>query len=163
MSVLNNRDALLSTAVQKLLQKGQIDVLMVMPNFGNEAGYYVAHKLNASLVFLTPVPYSLPELNWAVGDPYNPAFTPNIMLGFSQTMNFKERTINTVFTALYLFIRKFFSQPKVHQMLTEVFPDDSIPPLDDLKQSAGWLIVPSSLSEQIYSSSLHQPRLPLPW
>ena len=92
----NNRDALLTPAVQDLLKtkREKIDVLIVMPSFGNEAGYYVAHKLNASLVLLTTVSYTLPELSWAVGDPYNPAFTPNIMLGFSQNMNFQALSAN---------------------------------------------------------------------
>ena len=87
----NNKDALLNPAVQELLKRGNVDVVIVKPHFGNEAGYYVAHKLNASLVFFTTNPFSLPELNWAVGDPYNPAFTPHMMLGLSQNMNFKER------------------------------------------------------------------------
>ena len=164
----NNREAILSPQVQELLDRGNIDVIIVKPQFGNEAGYYVGHKLNATLVFFTTFPYSQPELNWAVGDSHNPAFTPHMMLGLSQNMNFKERLINTAFresfellilifqnhillllltlkpslSAFYLLMRKFYTLPKVEQMLSEVFPEDSIPSLDELKQSAGWSTVP---------------------
>ena len=90
---------------------------------------------------MTTVPYSLPELNWAVGDPWNPSFTPNIMLGLTQNMNFKERLLNTLFTTFYLLGRKFYIHPKVESMLAEVFPQDTIPALDELKQSAGLLLL----------------------
>ena len=97
----------------------------------------MAHKLGASLVLMTTVPYSLPELNWAVGDSWNPSFTPNIMLGLTQSMNFRERLLNMLFTTFYLLGRKFYVHPKAEKMLAEVFPQDTIPALDDLKQSAG--------------------------
>ena len=38
MSVENNRDALHTPAVQQLLRDHKIDVLIVMPGFGNDAG-----------------------------------------------------------------------------------------------------------------------------
>ena len=124
----------------------------------------MARKLGASLVFMTTVPYSLPELSWAVGDPWNPSFTPNVMLGLTQNMNFQERLLNTIFTTFYLLGRKFYVHPKIESMLAEVFPQDTIPALDDLKQSSGLLLkVLTLLTDQLFPpSSLHQPRLSLP-
>ena len=44
--------------------------------FANEAGSYLAHKMDASLVFFMTAPYGFPNVNWALGDPVNPSFMP---------------------------------------------------------------------------------------
>ena len=42
VSVENNRDALHTAAVQDLLREKNVDVLIVMPSFGNDAGLEIS-------------------------------------------------------------------------------------------------------------------------
>ena len=44
-------------------------------------------------------------MSWSVGDPYNPAILPNGLTGYSQTMNFQERFINTIVTFIFWVVR----------------------------------------------------------
>ena len=132
LSVDSAKKAYKTKEVQDIINNEEIDVVISLPIFGNEAGYYLAHKKNASLVLFMTMPHGFPHINWAMGDTVNPSFMPSPITGFSQHMNFVERFINTWATAMFVLMRKFISLPRTQAMLGEVFPEDEIPPLDDL-------------------------------
>ena len=104
---------------------------------GNEASYYLAHRKNSSLALFNTSPFSFPYLNWAMGNPHNPAFMPSPISGFSQDMTFLQRTVNTLVNTASILFRSFYSNPKITAILEECFPGDNIPPVDDLLNSAG--------------------------
>ena len=101
LSVESNREAYLHPAVQDIITNQPVDVVIVLPVLGNEAGYYLAQKKNASLVLFLTVPYTMPELSWAIGDPYSPSYMPHPLLGFTQDQryilqwNFSFQNCNT--------------------------------------------------------------------
>ena len=133
ISIVNNKNALTSPEVTKIIEQKHVDVVIVNPSFGNEAGYYVAHQKNASLVLFITTPFSFPWASSAVGDPINPSYIPILVTGYSQEMSFGQRVINTILTGVYTFIfRDLYSLPKVHSMLSNVFPEDDIPHINHL-------------------------------
>ena len=141
VSIENNEHALTSPEVKDILDNKHVDVVVALPVFGNEAGYLVAQKKNASLVLFLTAPVSMPWSNWAVGDIYNPSFIPIAPTGYTQEMTFMQRMINTVVTIVFQFgVRDLYALPKVHSMLARVFPNEEIPHLNDLIKTASLMI-----------------------
>ena len=137
VSLDSNKGAILSSEVQELLRSQEFDVMITLPLLGNEASYYLAHRKNSSLALFITAPFGFPYLNWAMGNPYNPAYMPSPITGFSQDMTFFQRTANTLYNIGLILFRSFYSNPKVTALLEECFPGDDIPPVDDLLNSAG--------------------------
>ena len=81
LSVTNNEMALRLGPVQELLQQGRVDVVITVPVFANEAAALLAHKLDASLVQFVTAPFGFPNVNFAVGDSFNPSYMPNPITG----------------------------------------------------------------------------------
>ena len=141
VSIINNRNALNSPEFREILNNKPVDVVIVVPIFGNEAGYFIAHKKNASLVLFLTAPVSKPWTNWAVGDIFNPSFIPLAVPGYSQEMTFPQRIINTLATLVFKYgIRDLYTVPQIHSMLRAIFPDEDIPHVDDLIQKTALLI-----------------------
>ena len=134
-----NREALNSTKVKELLQK-KIDVMITIPAFGNEVAYYLAMKTNASLVPFITASNSFPNINFDMGDPYNPSYMPNPILGYTQKMTFGQRLINTLVTAAYLIVRQIYILPEAEKLLHEAFPEDEIPSLNELGKNSALFI-----------------------
>ena len=81
LSVTNNEKALRLGPVQDILSQGQVDVVISVPVFANEAAALLAHKLDASLVQFVTAPFGFPNVNFAVGDSFNPSYMPNPVTG----------------------------------------------------------------------------------
>ena len=105
VSIEDNRNALRSRVVQEMFEAEKIDVLMTLPWFGNEASYFLAHKHNASLVIFMTSTFTTHFMSWAVGDPFNPAYVPSGMTGYSSRMTFSQRLANTLVTCLFYVVR----------------------------------------------------------
>ena len=84
--------------------------------------------------------YGFPNINWGMGDPYNPSYMPSPLTGYSQTMSFGQRIVNTGAVLAYILLRRYNAVPKIHTMLEEVSPGEDIPDLDDLIKNAALFI-----------------------
>lgn len=115
----------------------KFDVAMVIPFFGNEAGYYLAHKFNASLVLYFTGQVSLGWVDEAVGQPHNPAYLPTAILPFTSEMNFLQRAINTFGNfAFHKVLRNYYMIGSDRAILQKHFPDEEIPDLIELEKTA---------------------------
>jgi len=133
VSMANNRYAFEMQEVKDLLKdEVKVDVVIVLPAFGNEAGYAVAHKKNASLVTMLPAPISVAPVNWAIGDISNPAYIPNPVLGYSYDMTFKERCINTLVTIAICAVGNLYVRPQTEAIIAKYFPGEEIPSLEEM-------------------------------
>jgi len=96
LSVTNNEKALRLGPVQELLQQGQVDVVISVPVFANEAAALLAQKLDASLVQFVTAPFGFPNVNFAVGDSFNPSYMPNPITGrvFKVLLKLELQTIH---------------------------------------------------------------------
>lgn len=140
MSVDSARTGFESEEVQNIIKNEEIDVVITFPMFGNEAVYALARKKNASLVFFLTAPFSFPNINWGIGDTYNPSFMPIAFTGFSQSMSFVERFMNTIATGMFILLRNFGALPKTQTMVDEVFPGEDIPSLSELTNTVSLFI-----------------------
>ncbi len=83
-AVATNSDAL--KKLKLLIDDSKSNPDMVVTSLhmmGNEASYYLAHRSNATLVLFTSVQQSLPTMNWAIGQPHNPAIIPLFITKFA--------------------------------------------------------------------------------
>ena len=143
-SIKDSKQALLHPEVQKLLKNQKLDVVCVIP-FGNEPGYYIAHKKNASLALLWTGVNTMPWINSAIGNPWNIATAPMALLSYSQDMTFLQRVINTGATVIIASVNEFYIRPKVDALLAESFPlDTSIPSISSLAKTSALLITHGS-------------------
>ena len=75
-----------SKAIDKVLEleeKGKFDVIVTSLSLQcNEVGYYLAHRSNATLVIYGAVSTSVSIMNFATGQPSNPAYMPVIIAPF---------------------------------------------------------------------------------
>ena len=143
-SLKDNRAALDSQELRQLVAAADVDVVCVVP-FGNEAGFYLSQKMNASLALLWTGPSTLAHINWAVGDPYNPATSPMPLTGYSHPMTFSQRIVNTLVIGMLNVVNEFYLRPKTHSLLVEVFPEDKdIPSISSLSKTAALLITHGS-------------------
>merc|ERR1719510_2663052 len=140
LSVDSNLAAYQHPAVKDIIKNKPVDVMIVLPILGNEAGYYLAEKKNASLVLFLTVPYTSPEYSWAVGEPFNPAYMPHPLLGYTQDMTFTQRTLNTGIQVVYQLFRRFYVHPQIYPMMKEIFPGQDPTGIDDLLNTAALFI-----------------------
>jgi len=138
ITIESNREALIHRELREIIynDKIKVDVLMTIPMFGNEAAYFISERKNASLVHFTTLPFLLPWVASAGGNPVHPAYMPLPFLPFRQEMSLKERVINTVGTIGLNLVRRFYILPKIEMMLGEVFPGEKIPDLHQASQKA---------------------------
>jgi hypothetical protein len=72
-----------NSQVIDLLKPGStFDVTVTMAVGGGELGYYIAHKLNSSLVLYFAQQLSLSTQTLAMGQPHNPAYIPLMGMTF---------------------------------------------------------------------------------
>ena len=137
LSLVLNKQALLSKEIQDILTNKKIDVFITVPAFANELGYYLAKKVDASLVTFLTAPFGMTNINHAIGDSYNPSYMANPITGFTQEMTFPQRLVNTGLTVAYMAMRYFYIVPKSEAILREAYPNDDIPGIDELSRNAG--------------------------
>ena len=143
-TIEDNRQAFSHPEFQDLLAKEKIDVVCVVP-FGNEGGYYLAHKKNASLALLWTGVGTVPWIHSAMANPWNVATSPLPLTGYSQDMTFPQRIVNTLATMAISAVNEFYIRPKVDALLVEVFPSDSdIPSISTMAKTSALLITHGS-------------------
>jgi glucuronosyltransferase len=115
----------------------KFDVVIVINFFGDAAGYYIAHRFNASLVLYFTGQMTLPWIDEAVGQPHNTAYLPTAFLPFTTEMTFIQRAINTFGNFFFhRIIRNFFILRKDYEILKKHFPTEEIPDLSELERKA---------------------------
>ena len=129
-------------SVQNLIEKADekneklFDAVVVCcALFGEEPGYYLAHRvsqklncfdkiivrlifesillnfisysfqLNSSLVLAHSKAYANAWENWSTGNPFHPAYMPIFSLPFTQKMGFFKRVVNTLATVMSVAFR----------------------------------------------------------
>jgi hypothetical protein len=115
----------------------KFDVAMVIPFFGDEVGYYIAQRFNASLVLYFTGQVSVSWVDEAMGQPHNTAYMPTVILPFTSEMNFFQRAINTLGNFVFhRIMRNVYMLGKDYTILKKYFPNEEIPDLIELEKKA---------------------------
>ena len=110
---------------------------MVIPFFGDEAGYYIAQRFNASLVLYFTGQVSISWVDEAMGQPHNTAYMPTAILPFISEMNFLQRAANTLGNFIFhRIIRNIYIFGNDYKVLKKHFPNEEIPDLSELEKKA---------------------------
>ena len=144
----SQRGAFKHPAVQNLVKEENekdskvFDVVVVCcAIFGEEPGYYLAHKFNASLVLAHSKAYANPWENWSTGNPFHPAYMPFFAFPYTQHMNLPQRAINSILTLGTVLFRDLYMLRLSYNLLEEVFPNETnFPNLLELEGKASLIM-----------------------
>merc|ERR1712141_780185 len=104
----------------------QFDVVVVCcALFGEEPGYYLAHRLNASLVLAHSKTFANPWENWLTGNPFHPAYMPFFAFPCTQHMSLPQRTVNVIGTLFTVILRDWYMIRLSNNLIKEMFPDEN--------------------------------------
>ncbi len=113
------------------------DAVIVVPFFGNEAGYYFSHKYGAPLILYFTGQVSVAWVDEAVGQPHNTAYLPTVVLPFTSDMTFVQRVLNTLGNFLFhRVLRNTYILGRDYALLKKHFPNEAIPDLIELERNA---------------------------
>jgi len=121
----------------------KFDLVMVESVF-NECAFGLIHKLNTSLVIVSP----LVVPSWtsaALGGFSPPSFVPNIFSGFTDRMTFYQRLLNFASEVLVKVLRKFYFNPAMAEIYRNKLNDSTIPLPDEILKNASLVISNSHL------------------
>ncbi len=102
----SNDNALGHPLLRAELDKG-FDVVLVSSFFCSEAGYYLAKRSDAALALYFTGQVSLSFMDWAVGQPHNPAYLPFLMFDVPAPFTFMQRVVNTLITYVFQMARYY--------------------------------------------------------
>ncbi|XP_065199762.1 UDP-glucosyltransferase 2-like [Planococcus citri] len=119
--------------VKKLINSNEKKIdLIIAEVYHLQCYHLLAYKLNAPLVLVSP-PSILTGVDYFVGNPYNPSFTPVVVSMFTTEMSFMQRVENAFqYVALYWYqIYKF--NENMDKYAREVF-NMELPPSEELNR-----------------------------
>ena len=96
-----NQNAFNDPKMKKIISdpNTKFDVVMTLFFTAHEAGYYLAHRFQAQLVFFSTGQVAIPMIDHAMGMPHHPALLPLPLFDYKPyNMNFWQRVLNTLGT-----------------------------------------------------------------
>lgn len=133
------KNALDSPAIKQVLEsKVQYDLVLV-EQFNNDCMLGVAHLLNVPYIGLS----SCPLMPWhyeRVANPNNPSYIPALFMGYSEKMDFWQRTANFITANAFKLMYSWFNDNSANKMLRERF-GPGIPDIKDLQMRTSMMFV----------------------
>ncbi|XP_065331569.1 UDP-glycosyltransferase UGT5-like [Cloeon dipterum] len=139
--------------VQALVQDQKGFDLVIAEDFVCDAIFAFAHHFKAPLIVISSFG-GYPWQNYAVGNPYNPAYCTNNLLPFADKKNFVERLINTAYTILWNFGSYFYYYPRQNQLVEQLF-GPGFPSVAELRRTASL-----SMTNSHFSTNYVRPLVP---
>ncbi|CAG0884011.1 unnamed protein product [Cyprideis torosa] len=116
------------------------DLLLVSPHLAEECVLSFVHKYSKipwAYIFSST---SAPWLEVYMGFPTHYSYHPCAFGSFSDKMDFTERVQNTMLCWWGYLARRYWSEPRVHQVLRDTY-DPNIPPLDEIQRTASMVLL----------------------
>ncbi|CAH1101263.1 unnamed protein product [Psylliodes chrysocephalus] len=141
-----------SEDVKKFLQSNQhFDAVIVESLFTDGLAAFACH-FNAELITLSPLG-AVQWINDVIGNPTPSSYVPNVFLGFSEHMNFWERSQNYLISLITSLSHKFLTYPKHDDLVRKHFPN--CPCVEEMNRNVALIL--SNSHESISPTS---PRVP---
>ncbi|KAK7863663.1 hypothetical protein R5R35_006190 [Gryllus longicercus] len=134
------------SSVQDIIQSGpnNYDLIIYEP-FLSECAYGVVHKLNAPFMHISSNTIS----QWmgdGVGNPFTYSYIPDMVLGYTHHMSFKERLINTFVQTIFELDRNWITIPKMEAVVQKYFNDPTIPGILEIENNSSFLLLNSHIT-----------------
>ncbi|XP_075230317.1 UDP-glycosyltransferase UGT5-like [Lycorma delicatula] len=130
--------------------------------------YATLRKFESEIMFTTPL-YG--ALHFIMGNPVNPSYIPSFVTTFSDKMTFFERLMNSYYLLYEIYIRYYYTYPKMDAVMKKHFGND-ITSSRELEMDNSLLLLSGDLSQSypmpvqpntIHVGTLHiKPNKPLP-
>ncbi|GAB0099697.1 hypothetical protein DMENIID0001_155840 [Sergentomyia squamirostris] len=132
-------------AVQKLLRSDATFDLLLLDSFMMDAllGFAYHYRVPSVVVSTRATNKWTDEY---VGNPHNPAYNPNLFLGFSSRMTFPERILNSLMSVFLEFTYQYLYLPGQEAIYQRFFgplqsKNSILPPLDDLIHNVSSVLI----------------------
>lgn len=117
-----NELTLNNTGVQDLLKSNEKFDLFIMEAFMNEAFRGFQHHYQVPCVVLSTVGAGT-WINYLVGNPNNPSYASDIILGYGDKMTFFQRIVNNFMYVFNTLFTNLYSHRVQNELLHKYFPD----------------------------------------
>ncbi|XP_049837372.1 UDP-glucosyltransferase 2-like [Schistocerca gregaria] len=126
--------------VQKFVNSGEKFDLVIFERLGYLAYYGLIQRVGAppAVAFITLSPPS--SVYHGFGNPMNPAYMPDMWLGYSDHMNFWQRLYNTYFYLRLMYMWFYDLMPAQEQLMHKYFGSD-LPPIYEMERNFSLLII----------------------
>ncbi|XP_049764765.1 UDP-glucosyltransferase 2-like [Schistocerca cancellata] len=132
-------------ALQDWLKSEHRFDLVIMERLPYQCYYGLVHKVGSPpLVGFLTLPAMLPAY-YAIGNPINPAYLPDVFIGYSDHMNFWQRLYNTYFTLRFLDYWQRTVLPAHEAIMREHFGPEP-PSVYEVERNFSMLIVAAHFS-----------------
>lgn len=141
---------------QLIQSKEKFDLIMI-ELYHFDGFFLLADALNAPIIGLSFQPLQ-PVYNWVMKNPWTFSYIPHLYLPFTDTMNFVERLINTVFGVFTVLFYNFISLPMYQQeinLLMTSAGEKNVPRIEDVTKNLSLVLV-----ESHFSAGYPRPYLP---
>lgn len=108
--------------LQKFLKSDSKYDIIIQVYALNEAYLALANHFNARVIGFVPFS-SFPFVDAVTGNTSPYSYVPLPFVGFTDNMNFKQRTLNTLAATLMSLLHKFYLFPKQEEILEKYFPN----------------------------------------
>lgn len=130
--------------VLKLINSNEKFDLVITELFNTDCYVGFAHKFQVPFISITTtagLPWGLER----VGNPENPSYIGNLLLGHSDRMSFVERVVNTVYLKISHWAYHYLSDVPSQEIARKYF-GQSLPPLADIVRNTSLLLLNSHFS-----------------
>ncbi|XP_059470209.1 UDP-glycosyltransferase UGT5-like [Neocloeon triangulifer] len=139
--------------VQKLLKDERGFDLIIAEDFVCDGIFAFAQHFKAPLILISSFG-GYPWQNYAVGNPYNPAYATNNLLEFSDRKTFWERFVNTIYNHYWDFAADLYYYPRQNQLARDFF-GPGLPSVKELRKTASL-----SMTNSHFSTNYVRPLVP---
>ncbi|XP_075229433.1 UDP-glucosyltransferase 2-like isoform X2 [Lycorma delicatula] len=159
-----------SEAVKNMLRSNdtKFDLLIYEGLHPGLLAFKYHYNVPSIVMFTTPL---FGAVHFLMGNPVNPSYIPSFVTTFSDKMTFSERLMNTYYLLYEIYIRYYYTYPKMDAVMKKHFGND-IPSSRELEMDNSLLILSGDLSQSypmpvqpntINVGTLHiKPNKPLP-
>ena len=143
-------------SIQKLIHSTDLHFdVVIVEAFFNECFLGFAHKFKAPIIQVCPYSGGNVMADW-VGSPKPYSFVPDEFVGYTDKMNFWERTHNTILCLLKHVGRQLIHVPKQNAAMQKYFNyTDNLPPVWELEYNTSLVLLNSH-----HSISFPKPLMP---
>ncbi|XP_069686787.1 UDP-glucosyltransferase 2-like [Periplaneta americana] len=127
-----------------LYQDNKFDLVMIewilSPCFA-----VIGYKVGAPVIGISSIPPTI-VIHDTVGNPAHPAYSPDILLSYTDRPNFIQRIHATVHYVALQFVYRFWILPSHDALVRKHFKDNSMPYIEDVVKNVSLVLVSSHFS-----------------
>ncbi|XP_031634295.1 UDP-glucuronosyltransferase 1-7C-like [Contarinia nasturtii] len=144
-----------SPVLQTILKSNQKFDVILLEQFNNDCLMAVAWKLKTPVIALSSC-LLLPWHYDRIGNPLFPSYIPNVLVGYSNKMNFFQRFNNWIGVNVLNLMYQYITVPETDKIIQKYMKNDNVPSVSELVKETSLMFVNTH-----YSISGSRPMTPM--